>query len=68
MDNKQKPEENIDELEARQLQLDNAVKELKENYDEQRRKVKAIKDSLALRNVILDVFKDFGQEEQDEEK
>lgn len=68
MDNKQKPEENIDELEARQLQLDNAVKELKENYDEQRRKVKAIKDSLALRNVILDVFKDFGQEDQDEEK
>jgi archaellum component FlaC len=62
MDGKQKPEENIDELEARQRQLDNDVKEFKANYDEQRRKVKALKDSLALRNVILEVFKDFSPE------
>ena len=73
---KDNSDEKLEELLAREREMEDYMNELKRKYEEQKQYIKALKDSVALRNVVLDVFKDFDsnscqdddQNDQEKEK
>lgn len=59
-ENPGKNDEGIQNLEQQQQALEENLRELKAKYEEQKRRVRELRDSVALRNVVLDVFKDLN--------
>jgi hypothetical protein len=61
---------------AREKEMEDHMNDLKRKYEEQKQYIRALKESVALRNVVLNVFKDFDpnsledddQNDRDKEK
>lgn len=63
MNNEQeKHDPNLEELLAREKQMAEHMRELKAIQEKQKQHIRALRDSIALRNVVLNVFKDFEPE------
>ncbi len=69
-------DEKLEELLAREKEMEDHMNDLKRKYEEQKQYIRALKESVALRNVVLNVFKDFDpnsledddQNDRDKEK
>ncbi len=69
-------DEKLEELLAREKEMEDHMNDLKRKYEEQKQYIRALKESVTLRNVVLNVFKDFDpnsledddQNDRDKEK